>query len=85
MKFTDYSDISLRAFEFTDKKTEVMTRKRDIVDSVLTHHSISPRSTTRGQMEASFLRMTRPITSAEGWIYAVGWIFGVASWNFRST
>lgn len=44
MKFTDYSDISLRAFEFTDKKTEVMTRKRDIVDSVLTHHSVSPRS-----------------------------------------
>ena len=42
MDFLDYSNIGFKAFEFTEKKQEVVNRKRDITDSVFLHHHLHP-------------------------------------------
>lgn len=42
MYFTDYSDIGYRAYVFTDKKQEVVARKKEIIDAVFSHHNLRP-------------------------------------------
>jgi hypothetical protein len=44
MDFLAYSDIGFGAFSFTDRKQEVISRKKEIVDTVIDYHSLSPRS-----------------------------------------
>ena len=44
MDFIKYSDIGFEAFQFTDKKPEVIARKKDIIDSVFAHYGVRPVS-----------------------------------------
>jgi hypothetical protein len=44
MGFLEYSNISFRAFETSNKKQEIIQRKTSIVDSVCQQHKISPQS-----------------------------------------
>ena len=42
--FINYSDIGFEAFQFVDKKQEVIARKKDIIDAVFDYYRLKPAS-----------------------------------------
>jgi hypothetical protein len=44
MRFINYTDIVFRSYQFTDKKQEAVTRKYEIIKSVLDHYRLQPQS-----------------------------------------
>jgi hypothetical protein len=44
MNFIDYSEIAYNAFGFSSKQQETAKRKQDIIDTVVAHYGVKPRS-----------------------------------------